>query len=254
MSKLKTIAGSPAYQVAMLILCIFALGALAGQVAVSLDPEIRTILDYADYAICALFLGDFVVSLWSSPNRWRYMTSWGWLDLLSSIPALNAVRWGRLARIVRLFRVLRALRATKVLTSVVIQRRADNTFLAASLVALFLVVFCSIAVLQVEDVEGGNIKTADDAIWWAMTTITTVGYGDRYPVTGEGRFVAVVLMCAGVGLFGTFSGFLAAWFLSPEEKKTENEIAELRNEIRALRSELRSTAVQAGGTSGSQKR
>ena len=66
----------------------------------------------------------------------------------------------------------------------------------------------------------------------------TVGYGDRYPVTGEGRFVTVVLMCAGVGLFGTFSGFLTAWFLSPDEKANENEIAELRKDIKALQEML----------------
>ena len=68
----------------------------------------------------------------------------------------------------------------------------------------------------------------------AFATITTVGYGDRFPTTTEGRFVAAILMCAGVGLFGTFSGFLAAWFLAPEREE-ESEIAALRQEITSLR-------------------
>ena len=63
-----------------------------------------------------------------------------------------------------------------------------------------------------------NIKTAEDAIWWAWVTITTVGYGDKYPVTTEGRIIASFLMTAGVGLFGTFTGFIASWFL---EKKSD---------------------------------
>jgi voltage-gated potassium channel len=227
--------GSPMYQAAMLVLCIYAMASLATQVAVRLEPQVRLILEYGDDAVCVLFLLDFLLSLWRAQHRWRYFYSWGWLDLVSSIPTLDVARWGRIARVVRIFRIFRGLRATKVLTSVVLKHRAQNTFLAASLVALLLVLFCSIAVLQVEAVPDGNIKTADDAIWWAVATITTVGYGDRYPITTEGRFVAVILMCAGVGLFGTFSGFLAAWFLAPEEAQTDSELVALREEVKALR-------------------
>jgi voltage-gated potassium channel len=60
-----------------------------------------------------------------------------------------------------------------------------------------------------------NIKSAEDAVWWTFATITTVGYGDNFPVTSERRVVAAVLTCSGVRLFGTLSGFLAAWFLGP---------------------------------------
>jgi len=79
--------------------------------------------------------------------------------------------------------------------------------LAGSLVALMLVTFCSIAILHFEDAASTetNIRSAEDAVWWAFATITTVGYGDKFPTTTEGRMVAVVLMSAGVALFGTFS-------------------------------------------------
>jgi voltage-gated potassium channel len=244
MAKYKQLVLSPTYQVAMLVLCAYALGVLAIQVAVDLDPDVRTVLDYADYAVCLIFFVDFLVSLWLAPSRWRYMTSWGWLDLLSSIPTLEVVRWGRAARVVRVFRVLRGLRATKLLTTAVLRRRAQNTFLVASLAALLLIIFCSVAILQFESGPESNIKTADDAVWWAFATITTVGYGDRYPTTGEGRFVAGVLMCAGVGLFGTFSGFLAAWFLESDVKEEISEIAALRAEIQALRHDVANITEQ----------
>jgi voltage-gated potassium channel len=87
------------------------------------------------------------------------------------------------------------------------------------MVAILVMVTASVAVLQFETTDSANIKTAEDALWWAMTTMTTVGYGDRFPVTTEGRLVAAVLMCAGVGLFGTLSGLLAAWFVAPAERK-----------------------------------
>lgn len=229
---------SPAYQMFMLVLCLYTLAVLTAQVATNLKPETRAILDYTDFAICGLFLTDFLVSLVRAPNRWRYFISWGWLDLLSSIPTLDIAQWGRVGRVLRILRVLRGLRATKLLTTLVLRRRAENAGLAASLVALLLVVFCSVAVLHFETLPESSIKTAEDAIWWSLTTITTVGYGDRYPVTSEGRLIAGILMCSGVGLFGTISGLLAAWFLAPEGSSRESDLDALRKEIAALRSLL----------------
>jgi voltage-gated potassium channel len=226
----------------MLVLCVYALAVLAAQSAIAFEPETQGVLDYADYAVCALFFTDFAVNLVRAPNRWRYFLTWGWLDLISSIPTIDVTRWGRAGRIVRVFRVVRGLRATKLLARVLIERRAENVFLAASLVALLLLVFSSVAVLQFEDEPESNIKTAEDAIWWAFATITTVGYGDRYPVTSEGRFIAAILMSAGVGLFGTFSGFLAAWFIGPQPDSSppdvNAEIGALRAEIAALRASM----------------
>jgi voltage-gated potassium channel len=223
------------YQLAMLVLCLYALGVLAAQTVLRLDPRTRAIFDQADYVVCVLFMADFVVSLARAPNRWRYFTTWGWIDLLSSIQTISPARWGRAARVLRVLRVLRGLRATKILTTLVLKRRAENTVLAASLIVLLLVVFCSIAVLHFEDAPESNIKTAGDAIWWALATVTTAGYGDRYPVTAEGRFIATILMCAGVGLFGTLSGFLAAWFLGSEKQPHDPELAAMRQELAAMR-------------------
>ena len=62
-------------------------------------------------------------------------------------------------------------------------------------------------------VEGSNIKNFGDGIWWAITTVTTVGYGDRYPTTTEGRFLAVTLMIMGISLMGVITASVAAWFV-----------------------------------------
>jgi voltage-gated potassium channel len=226
--------GSAGYQLLMLVLCIYALGVLAVQTAVKLRPDTRDILDLADYAVCVIFFVDFLIDLWRAPNRQKYFFSWGWLDLVSSIPIFHITRWARAARVVRIFRLLRGLRAARILTVVIVRRRVQSVFLAASLVALLLVIFSSIAVLTFETAPESNIKSAEDAVWWAFATITTVGYGDRYPVTSEGRFVAAILMCSGVGLFGSFSGLLAAWFVGP----SKDETASVAIEVRALRLEV----------------
>ena len=95
----------------------------------------------------------------------------------------------------------------------VFKNRAQGTFISVAIFAILIVVFSSIGILIVENDVNSNIKTAEDAIWWAYVTVTTVGYGDKFPVTTEGRFIAIILMSTGVGLFGTFSGFIASWFV-----------------------------------------
>lgn len=226
---------SPGYQLFMLALCVFALASLAARSTLALAPEAGSVLEYADLLVCALFLADFLVCLWRAPNRGRYFATWGWLDLLSSVPTVDVARWGRAARVLRIVRVLRGLRASRLIAQLILERRAESTFLAATLVALLLVVVSSISILHFEAGTDANIKTAEDAVWWAFATITTVGYGDRFPVTTEGRFVAGMLMTAGVGLFGTFSGFLAAWFLAPGAEEETAELRDLRDEVVALR-------------------
>jgi voltage-gated potassium channel len=226
---------SPRYQLVMLALSVFALVIIVLEGVYRADAEVEKLLDYADNAVCAAFFVDFLVSFARAPRKWRYLATWGWLDLISSVPTLDVARWGRLARIARVTRVLRALRASRMLSEILLRKRGQSVALAAALLAIFLVIGSSVAILRFEDVSGSNIRTAADAVWWAFATITTVGYGDHFPITGEGRLTAAILMTAGVGLFGVFSAALAAWFIAPGEKAIDAEITALRSEIAALR-------------------
>lgn len=225
----------PLYQLFMLALCVLALAGIVLQYAFRHDPEIELVLDTADFVICIVFGVDFLVSLWNAPNRMRYLVTWGWLDLLSSIPMVDSVRWGRLARAARITRLLRSVRTARVLSTVILAKRRQSTLLAAMLVALVLITASATAILHFEVTDDANIKTAENALWWAFATITTVGYGEYYPVTTEGRIIAAILMTAGVGLFGAFSAALAAWFLIPENEATDAEVAAMREELRKLR-------------------
>ena len=93
----------------------------------------------------------------------------------------------------------------------------------------------SVAILEFERVPGANILTAEDALWWALSTMTTVGYGDRFPVTTEGRMIAAVLMITGVGLFGVLSGTIAGWFLTSKTNAHDSEDASVAAELASLR-------------------
>jgi voltage-gated potassium channel len=235
----------PLYHLFMLALCVLALAGIVVQHAFRHDPEIETVLDAADFAICIAFAVDFLVSLWIAPDRLRYLVTWGWLDVLSAIPMLDAARWGRLARIARITRLIRSIRAARVLSTVILAKRRQSTLLAATLLALVLITASSTAILHFEVSEEANIRTAENALWWAFATITTVGYGEFYPVTAEGRLIAAILMTAGVGLFGAFSAALAAWFLIPENEATDAEITAMREEIQKLREAVEKVALRA---------
>ena len=225
----------PLYLLFTLALSFFALVLLAVLSAVPLSPDEREVLEIADTVICVLFFADFLVSLARAKNRRRYLLTWGWLDLLSSVPAVNILRGARFARIVRIFRVLRGVRAARVLSSVLVERRAQAGIVVTGLFAAIVVVVASVAVLQFETAAGGNIVTAEDALWWSISTMSTVAYGDRYPVTIEGKIAAVLLMACGIGVFGVLSGFMASWFVAPAGEKRDTEIAALRAEVQEIK-------------------
>ena len=143
---------------------------------------------------------------------------WGWIDLIASIPTLDFMRAGRLLRLIRLIRIFRAFRSTKHIVQHVFKNKVKGTLTSVTIVAILMLLFSSIAILQFETDPNSNIKTAEDAIWWSYVTITTVGYGDKFPVTTEGRILAAMLMTVGVGLFGTFTAYVSSWFVKGNQR------------------------------------
>lgn len=206
----------------IIVLSIYVLLELALSTFIKPPKEVARVLDYIDDIICIFFLIDFLVRFFKAENKLQFM-KWGWIDLISSIPMTSYLRAGRLFRLVRLLRVIRAFRSTKHLVSHIYKNKTQGAFTTVAIIAILMVIFSSTAILQVETAPNSNIKTAEDAIWWAYVTVTTVGYGDKYPVTTEGRIIAAVLMTVGVGLFGTFTGFLASLFVEDRNEQSKNK-------------------------------
>ena len=211
------------FDLIIIVLSVYVLLALMVDTFFTLPIEVSHMLNIVDDFICIVFLFDFVRRFYKSENKFKFM-KWGWIDLISSIPTFGFARAGRVLRLVRLLRVLRAFRSTKVLAKYILRNKTHGTFAIAGIISILMIIFSSIAILNVETSPNSNIKTAEDALWWSFTTITTVGYGDRYPVTTEGRIVAAFLMITGVGFFGTFTGFIASWFVQqPKNDEIKNE-------------------------------
>jgi voltage-gated potassium channel len=224
-------------QAVTLILSIYVLLTLLVQSMVPLAPATTAALDRIDFWVCMVFMADFFIGFYRAPSKTEFL-KWGWIDLVSSIPVLDMFRVGRVFRIIRIFRVLRAFRSGKNLLSYLLRERKTTSLAAVGAIALMLLIFSSVAMLQFETSPDANIKTPIDAFWWAYSTMATVGYGDKFPVSLEGRVVACILMTAGVGLFGIFTGFVASLFVEPELKQEENEIQQLTREVQALSAQV----------------
>lgn len=188
------------------------------------NPVVSGVVVIIDGLLSLIFLADFLYRFLSAGSKSRYFFSqFGWADLLACLPLPQA-------KILRVFRIFRAGRlmgklGSRHMVREFLENRAQSALLSLLFFIILVLEFGGMAMVAVEagSVEA-NIRTPSDALWYTFVTITTVGYGDHYPVTHEGQLIGVVIMTAGVGLFGTLTGYLANAFLAPP-KKRDAEVA-----------------------------
>lgn len=200
-----------------LFLSVYILAVLAIDLVFPFDQETRNLISIIDFGICIVFFFEFCYRLYVAPDKLAYL-KWGWLDLLASVPTIDFFRMFRLFRVFRVLRVLRLVKASKKIYKYLFHSKREAITSSATAVALLIVLTGALLIIQVEgNADGSNIRTAEEAIWWSIVTVTTVGYGDYYPVTLIGRIISVFVMLAGIGLFGTFTASIASYMLG--EKK-----------------------------------
>jgi voltage-gated potassium channel len=209
-----------AYDLVIGILAIFSLIILIPTFFGNLSTSTADVLNGLENTLCLVFLFDFFRSLRLAPKKWAYfLKGGGWLDLLGSVP-FSAFAIFRVARLFRISRLLRKLTGDQ-LRNIIFRRLAESTLLFTMVIALLLIFFISWIVLYAEQgAPGANIKTYHQAVWWAFVTITTVGYGDYYPVTTLGQFMAIILMFSGLGIIGVLSSYLASTFISLQRRRS----------------------------------
>ena len=182
------------------------------------DDGLNTVLLFMNAILTAIFLVDFTYRLFTAESKAHYFfRMFGWADLLASLPFQQV-------KILRVFRLVPRVPAPAQLRDQ--ERRPQpaprprrSALLTLLLMGVLVMEFGSLEILHVEqNAAGANITTASDALWYNIVTISTVGYGDRYPVTNEGRVIGSLIIVVGVGIFGTFTGYLANLFLAPRKK------------------------------------
>lgn len=183
------------------------------------DSELNRLIHYYDLGLCLVFLYDFFIQLYKRKKRWQYFITYGWLDLLSSIPVMSEFSY---IRILRVFRIIRILRAYRILYSFIIKNKKASLYGLIVFISTMILILSSSLVLYLEQ-DVGNIKTAEDALWWSYITITTVGYGDYYPVTNAGKLAASILILNGIAIFGVIVSYITDKVNTVKKKSTLGE-------------------------------
>lgn len=209
----------------MIAACVF-LAAYATQIISRPEGVVEAISEIVLWLTWAVFLVDYVVRLVITENRWR----WFYRHLLD------------LAIVV--LPMLRPLRLMRFLTIIALIQRNAGSMLRGKVAiytagATILTIFIGgLAVLDAEQGSGGPIDSFGDAIWWAFVTITTVGYGDYFPVTVTGRVVAVGLMVGGIALIGVVTATLASWIVDRVSLETEKTTTATEAQVESLRADV----------------
>ena len=244
---------SNAYNIFILVLTVLSLAVMVVMLLPISDATLQLLSVY-DNLICVIFLVDFFLNLRAASKKSDYfIKERGWLDLLGSIPSLGLLTnvgklagLFRLARLSRFARITRLLRGEnkKALVKDVLENRSRYALFITILLTILVLTVASVLVLQFESQSpDGNISTGGDALWYAIVTITTVGYGDRYPVTLAGRITAMFIMFMGVGIIGALASILASLLVGgspPEEEATPPAAPEpsVQEELKTIKDQL----------------
>lgn len=235
----------------MLVLSLLVVPVLLVPLAWPSMPAVgRTALDAVDAGIWVAFAAEYLALLVLAPDRQGYVRTHLVELALVLLPMLRPLRVVRTARALRLLSAGRALAGGATAARIYRRHVARSAALYAPAAAGLLVLAAAAFVRTAEQgAPGANITTYGDALWWAVTTVTGVGYGDRYPVTATGRVIAAALMLLGLALLGVITASLAAaftrWASEPADESAAlaeaaeaTTLAEVLTEMRALRAEV----------------
>jgi voltage-gated potassium channel len=246
---------SNAYNIFILVLTILSLAVMVVMLLPNISEETMKLLTVYDNLICVIFLIDFYLNMRGASKKSDYfIKERGWLDLLGSIPSLGLLTnvgklagLLRLARLSRLARIARLLRGEnkKTLVKDILENRSRYATFLTILLTLIVLTVSSVLVLQFESKSpDANITNGGDALWYSIVTITTVGYGDRYPVTPGGRITAMFIMFMGVGIIGALASILASLLVGgsapAEEEQTPAAVPvnTVQEELQTIKGEL----------------
>lgn len=210
----------------LVIAALIFLAAYATQILATPEGLVETVAEVVLKATWAVFLVDYVVRLTIAQHRWR----WFWRHLLDL--AIVALPVFRPLRLMRFFTIIALIHRN---TGTMLRGRVALFTVGATAMTVFV---AALAVYDAEKGGDGPISTFGDAVWWAFETITTVGYGDYYPVTITGRIVAVGLMVGGIALIGVVTATLASWIVQRVSVEAEEASAATETQVEALRGEI----------------
>ena len=233
---------STSYELFILLLSlvsIFNMAAVWLNYLYPVSPLTLEVMEIINAILTTFFLFDFFYRLLTTSAKSHFFfKNWGWADLLACIPMFRIFRMFRILRAIRLLRVF----GVKNMLNEIVNNRAGSALYLSIFGIILVAEIAAVILLRAEAASpGANITSAGDAVWWVLVTLTTVGYGDLYPVTLTGRIAGVFVMFSGVALIGVLASFLSNFFMAPPQK---DEQVYAPADPRAKLTELKSMLAQ----------
>tara|TARA_A100001388_G_scaffold191348_1_gene144034 strand:- start:949 stop:1623 length:675 start_codon:yes stop_codon:yes gene_type:complete len=221
------------FDILTFILSIYVIVELWVNSVISYSSDVHRIVLIVDFLICIIFIYDFFVRLIKSENK-LYFIKVNWIDLIASVPFIEPLRVGRVFRIIR---VLRALRSAKYIFSFFYKKNSSSIFNLTLLSSLLLSIVTSLSIYILEKDINPYFETFEDAFWWSLFTLSTIGYADVLPITSEGKMFTMILVAGGIVLIGSFTAMIVDYFIKDEEinerlNRIENKVDKILKKLK----------------------
>lgn len=221
--------GSVLYQMVLLFLSVYVLCAILIESFFVSDKEVKKVLQYIDFLVCIFFLIDFGVNFTAAKSKIEYM-KWGWLDLISSVPAIDPLRWGRVSKVVRIVRYLRAIKSIKVLLNSLHVSKFETLSLCVFLVVFLTFTLSSAIILEFERGLDSPIATAETALWWAFLNLLNAKSSIGQALSTEGVTATILLNKVGLLLFAYLNSMLVAWLVMQRKPGDKSNLGSIEND------------------------
>lgn len=210
------------------------------------NTNMDQVISIINIVLSIFLLIDFINRLFSSTSKKNYFfRDFGWLDLLGSFP-IYGMQLFRIFRIIRIIRLFREIGAPE-LSQDFRRERAVSAMATVTFLVILVLQFGSYLIVGIEErSSAANITTPLDAIWWAFVTITTVGFGDKYPVTNSGRIIGTLVIITGVTLFTVLTGFIATRFFSVNDEIAEQILTPVKSDLEDIQNMLAQQTITLG--------
>lgn len=231
------------YKIFVVVATVLSLVMMAIFYLAPLPGHAREVLYFINFTASIFLLFDVGLRLFHAQSKRRYFLPLGLCDLIGSLPGIPFLR---LFRVPTLLVLLRDLRHTTwhELLETARDWLAESTLLSGIIIAFLVVTLGGTAIVAVEaPAPGSNIKNAGDALWYAIVTISTVGYGDKHPITVPGRLIGSAMIVVGVGIFTVLTGYISTQFLVKRRRIGSSDVDLLRHRMEALFEEQRRLAA-----------
>lgn len=203
----------------VLSLTVFVVFSLLIQELIPINPEMERLLRWMDNVCCFVFISEWIYRLYHAPHKGKFILR-NMIDIVASFPMgwLPVLKAFRLVRIIQLIRIIGSInRFVTYCRNNVIQ-----TVRFCFFIIFMLLMMISPVLILFFEYEKGSINTAENALWWTYCTVTTIGYGDLYPVTTGGRIFTVFVSLSGIGMFGIVSTLLINYIINLNHEKNKD--------------------------------